>query len=117
MKRRSFIQTLAAVPVIAALSKIIPANPEPPPPITDELFHKQPPLTARMSKRESFLQRRALAGIRKGQLLRNHQFENGVIPYDDEPMGGWFAGVAMHDAMADDFVKVMTEGCASVRFK
>jgi|SoiMethySBSTD1v2_1073268.scaffolds.fasta_scaffold56921_2 hypothetical protein len=45
MKRRSFVQSLLALPAAVALSKILPVNPEPPPPIADNLF-TAPPLTS-----------------------------------------------------------------------
>lgn len=48
MKRRSFIQALVALPAVAALSEILPVNPEPPPPIADNLF-RVPPLASYLS--------------------------------------------------------------------
>lgn len=63
-----------------------------------------------------YKQFRAATGIRKGSMLREFQFGDGVVPMDSEP-GGWFVGVAMHDAMEGDMVIVMTEGSAPVRFQ
>jgi hypothetical protein len=111
MQRRSFIQSLLTIPVVAVASRFvghaaIPRNTSPPLP--------RPSVATLTSGK--YAQFRAAAEIHKGDVLREHQISNGVVPIDG-PGGGWFVGVAMHDAMQGDSVIAMTEGKASVRFQ
>lgn len=116
MKRRSFIQSLMAVPVVAVATRFVghaapspnEARPAPPP--------RQSTATLPIGKYKKF---RAVSGIRKGSPLREFHYGDGVVAMgtDYGDSGGWFVGVAMHDAMAGDSVIVMTEGTTSVSFQ
>lgn len=109
MKRRTFIQTLLAVPVVAAAAKLLPTR------SLDPVAIPKPVVGTLRTGTYALFQ--AATGIRRGSLLRFDQFnENAVAPVNGE-LGGWFAGVAMHDAMEGDMIRVMTEGTAAVNLK
>lgn len=112
MKRRSFIQSLMAIPVIAAASKIVGASPR-----TDTPKSRAAPRRENLENQYQYFI--AAAGIYKGQMVTKTLNAPTIVPLTDEryKFHGLFVGVAMNDAMKGDKVKVMTKGCAPVVFK
>ena len=116
MKRRSFIQSLLAIPVVAAVAKYAPSvRPKQP-----ESFFAQPrPLDG--LEREWLhdhwqVYRRYIAGdgIREGQMLTMNLNSPTVSPASDRKQP--FVGLATHDAMKGDVVRVIVEGSGKLRF-
>lgn len=123
MKRRSFIQSLLAVPIVAAVAKFAPTKAEPPPLTfhgaeipTEEYRPIATPLTGRKHD-PPYAWYEAGAPIRKGFLLQFIPKTKTVMPMTANTRLCCFAGVAMHDAMAGDTITVGTEGTFAVRFK
>lgn len=112
MKRRSFIQSLLAVPVVAAASRLLPARAE-------SIQQSAPSATSilTLEPKSSYAWYEAGEPIRRGTLLRFHQFLSKTVVPLDCVGGGNFAGVAINDVMKGDSVCVGTEGTFPVRFK
>lgn len=109
MQRRSFIHALLAIPAVAAAAKLLPL-------ISLSPVMVSKPVVATL-RAGTYAQYRAAAGIRKGSLVRFYQLGDLEVVPSDGGMGGWFAGVAMHDAMEGDMIRVMTDGTAAVNLK
>jgi hypothetical protein len=117
MKRRSFIQSLLAIPVVAALTKF--AHAEKPKPLPDNPPSGEYKLRGIGKDRPDpqYAWFRAGDSIHKGILLQRIPNTLIVIPWTTTAKMRHFAGVAIHDAMEGDTIRVGVEGTFPVLFK